>query len=32
MLKRVRRNGAFLVRRREKDEKTGEESYAISFR
>ncbi|XP_031560507.1 1-phosphatidylinositol 4,5-bisphosphate phosphodiesterase gamma-1-like isoform X2 [Actinia tenebrosa] len=32
MLKRVRRNGAFLVRRREKDERTGEESYAISFR
>ncbi|XP_048577157.1 1-phosphatidylinositol 4,5-bisphosphate phosphodiesterase gamma-1 isoform X2 [Nematostella vectensis] len=32
MLKRVRKDGAFLVRRRERDDRTGEESYAISFR
>ena len=32
MLKRVRKDGAFLVRRKDTDEKTGEDSCAISFR
>lgn len=32
MLKRIKRDQTFLVRRKDVDGKTGEESYAISFR